>query len=178
MLTDLDTWAAEEGLSQQVPQMLRQNGCGTTHCIAKLPPGALAFFRVRMESKPKTIVNTCACAFVPVCACELTCRCMRTYYMHVCVTRQVAMPGGLHVREIYSPIVLRVIETLNPSLSIYPSLPVEHRPSTTPRHRTLFWGRYHGGRRPSSDDSFHSPNVILHRHSTSQVSWSVTIIGE
>ena len=22
------------------------------------------------------------------------------------------------------------------------------------------WGRYHGGRRPSSDDSFHSPTVI------------------
>ena len=42
----------------------------------------------------------------------------------------------------------------------YLSLPVEHRPSMTPRHRTLFWGRYHGGRPPSSDDSFHSPTVI------------------
>ena len=26
--------------------------------------------------------------------------------------------------------------------------------------RTFTWGRYHGGRRPSSDDSFHSPTVI------------------
>ena len=25
---------------------------------------------------------------------------------------------------------------------------------------TVTWGRYHGGRRPSSDDSFHSPTVI------------------
>ena len=25
---------------------------------------------------------------------------------------------------------------------------------------TIIWGRYHGGRRPSSDDSFHSPTVI------------------
>ena len=25
----------------------------------------------------------------------------------------------------------------------------------------ITWGRYHGGRRPSSDDSFHSPTVIL-----------------
>ena len=25
---------------------------------------------------------------------------------------------------------------------------------------TLTWGRYHGGRRPSSDDSFHTPTVI------------------
>ena len=24
----------------------------------------------------------------------------------------------------------------------------------------ITWGRYHGGRRPSSDDSFHSPTVI------------------
>ena len=24
----------------------------------------------------------------------------------------------------------------------------------------VIWGRYHGGRRPSSDDSFHSPTVI------------------
>ena len=32
------------------------------------------------------------------------------------------------------------------------------------RHRNELsreiWGRYHGGRRPSSDDSFHSPTVI------------------
>ena len=47
------------------------------------------------------------------------------------------------------------------------------------------WGRYHGGRRPSSDDSFHSPTVISpsapdkpsitkHYHRRRTTRWSVT----
>ena len=42
------------------------------------------------------------------------------------------------------------------------------------------WGRYHGGRRPSSDDSFHSPTVIPPSalDKPTRVSRSVTIVGE
>ena len=35
-----------------------------------------------------------------------------------------------------------------------------HSPTTCKVHHGQIWGRYHGGRRPSSDDSFHSPTVI------------------
>ena len=51
--------------------------------------------------------------------------------------------------------------------------------------RPHFWGRYHGGRRPSSDDSFHSPTVIplsaldkqsimKHYHRRRATKWGVT----
>ena len=34
------------------------------------------------------------------------------------------------------------------------------RTTSTVMFGELCWGQYHGGRRPSSDDSFHSPTVI------------------
>ena len=33
-------------------------------------------------------------------------------------------------------------------------------PTSHASRSTMLWGRYHGGRRPSSDDSFHSPTII------------------
>ena len=39
------------------------------------------------------------------------------------------------------------------------TLPSKYRPSWL-QGKTLTWGRYHGGRRLSSDDSLHSPTVI------------------
>ena len=39
-------------------------------------------------------------------------------------------------------------------------------------------GRYHGGRRPSSDDSLHSPTVIPPSALDKPVSRNVTIVGE
>ena len=40
-------------------------------------------------------------------------------------------------------------------------VPVSRTEMLTARVKVLAsWGRYHGGRRPSSDDSFHSPTVI------------------
>ena len=49
-------------------------------------------------------------------------------------------------------------------------------PCNTRRHCNTR-DRYHGGRWPSGDDSFHSPS-FHHQHSTNQVSWSVTIVDE
>ena len=41
------------------------------------------------------------------------------------------------------PLTLNILESMVKSLNLFtylcPSLPVGHRPSTTPRHRTLFW---------------------------------------
>ena len=40
------------------------------------------------------------------------------------------------------------------------SCPERQTPVRVATKVLYFWGRYHGGRRPSSDDSFHSPAVI------------------
>ena len=37
---------------------------------------------------------------------------------------------------------------------------LRHNHNSCPLEFTAPWGRYHGGQRPSSDDSFHSPTVI------------------
>ena len=39
---------------------------------------------------------------------------------------------------------------------------VQHHPHRHELSQSHNWGRYHGGRRPPSDDSFHSPTVIPH----------------
>ena len=64
------------------------------------------------------------------------------------------------------------------------AIPNSHS-AKTPGHQPVTWGHNHGGRRPSSDDSFHSPTVIPpstldkpsimkrhHRRRTTR--WSVT----
>ena len=41
------------------------------------------------------------------------------------------------------------------------SVTTDSSETATVRTRAVPWGLYHGGRRPSSDDNFHSPSVIL-----------------
>ena len=56
-----------------------------------------------------------------------------------------------------------------------PTLDTQHAQASVNRPR----GRYHGGLRPSSDDSLHSPTVIPPSAlATNRESRSVTIVGE
>ena len=90
-------------------------------------------FMMRARARACVCVCVCLCVCLCLCVCVFVCCCCCC-----CCCSLAAQLSMFNMDKRYrNKIIIR-------------------RP---PRKRQI-WGRYHGGRRPSSDDSFHSPIVI------------------